>query len=52
MNIYKKQKKINNEIDVENVVIKDYNKSIDSIVEKIQKLESWNEFIEFTPLKI
>jgi len=40
-------KKINNEIDVKNAVIKDYNKSIDSIIEKIQKLERWNDFIEF-----
>ena len=42
-----KTKKINNEIDLENAVIKDYNKSIDSIIEKIQKLEKWNDFIEF-----
>lgn len=39
--------KINNEIDVENDVIKDYNKLVDSIIEKIQKLEGWNEFIVF-----
>lgn len=39
--------KINNEIDVENAVIKDYNKLVDSIIEKIQKLEGWNEFIVF-----
>jgi len=29
------------------VFIKDYNKSIDSIVEKIQMLESWEDFIVF-----
>ena len=40
-------KKINTEIDVENAVIKDYNNSIDSIIEKIYKLERWNDFIEF-----
>jgi len=40
-------KKINNEIDVENAIIKDYNKLVDCIIEKIQKLERWNEFIEF-----
>ena len=39
--------KINNDIDIENAVIKDYNKSIDSIVEKIKKLESWDDFIVF-----
>lgn len=39
--------KINNEIDVENAVIKDYNKLIDSIIEQIQKLEGWDEFIVF-----
>lgn len=39
--------KINNEIDIENTVIKDYNKLVDSIIEKIQKLEGWNEFIVF-----
>ena len=39
--------KINNEIDVENAVIKDYNKLVGSVIEKIQKLESWNEFIVF-----
>jgi hypothetical protein len=40
-------KKINNEIDAENIIIKNYNKSVDSIIEKIQKLEKWNDFIEF-----
>jgi hypothetical protein len=40
-------KKINNEIDVENAVIKDYNKLVDDSIEKIQKLEGWNEFIVF-----
>lgn len=39
--------KINNDIDIENSVIKDYNKTIDSIVEKIKKLESWDDFIVF-----
>jgi len=39
--------KINNEIDVENAAIKDYNNLVDSIIEKIQKLEGWNEFIVF-----
>lgn len=39
--------KINNEIDFENAVIKDYNKLVDSIIEKIQNLEGWNEFIVF-----
>lgn len=40
-------KKIINEIDVENAIIKDCNKLVDSIIEKIQKLERWNDFIEF-----
>lgn len=40
-------KKINNEIDLENDIIKDYNNLVDSIIEKIQKLERWNDFIEF-----
>jgi hypothetical protein len=40
-------KKIYNEIDAENIIIKNYNKSVDSIIEKIQKLEKWNDFIEF-----
>jgi uncharacterized protein YjhX (UPF0386 family) len=39
--------KIINEIDVENAIIKDYNKLVDCIIEKIQKLERWNDFIEF-----
>jgi hypothetical protein len=40
-------KKINNEIDAENIIIKNYNKLVDSIIEKMQKLEKWNDFIEF-----
>ena len=40
-------KKINDDIDNENALIKDYNKSVDNTIEKIQKLESWNQFIEF-----
>lgn len=50
INIYEylqETKKINNNIDVENVIIIDYNKSIDIIIEKIQNLENWNDFIEF-----
>jgi len=43
--------KINNDIDHENFLIQDYNKSVDNIIEKIQKLESWNEFIEFEEIK-
>ena len=39
--------KINNDVDIENDVIKKYNVVIDSIIEKIQKLKKWNEFIEF-----
>jgi hypothetical protein len=39
--------KINNDIDNENTIIKNYNKLVDSIIEKIQKLERWDEFIEF-----
>lgn len=39
--------KINNEIDDENYAIKQYNKLIDSTIEKIIKLKNWNEFIEF-----
>lgn len=40
-------KKINNEIDAENIIIKNYNKSVYSLIEKIEKLEKWNDFIEF-----
>lgn len=40
-------KKINNEIDIENATIKNYNKKVDSIIEKIHKLEKWNDFIVF-----
>jgi hypothetical protein len=40
-------KKIINDIDVENAIIKDYNKLVDNIIEKIQKLENWNDFIVF-----
>ena len=40
-------KKIINEIDIENAIIKDYNKLVDNIIEKIQKLEDWNELVEF-----
>jgi len=40
-------KKIINKVDVENAIIKDYNKLVDSIIEKILKLERWNDFIEF-----
>jgi hypothetical protein len=43
----KETKEISNAIDVENAIIKDYNKMVDSMIEKIQKLERWNEFIEF-----
>jgi hypothetical protein len=39
--------KINNKINLENALIKDYNKSIDIIIEKIQKLKRWDDFIEF-----
>ena len=35
------------EVDNENAIIKDYNKLVDSTIEKIQKLERWNDFIEF-----
>ena len=44
-------KKINNEIDVENAIIKDYNKLVDCIIEKIQKLEKWEEYILFEGIK-
>lgn len=40
-------KKIINEIDGENAIIKDYNNLVDSIIEKIKKLKRWDEFIEF-----
>ena len=39
--------KINSEIDTENDVIKDYNMLVDSIIEQINRLEEWDEFIEF-----
>lgn len=39
--------KIKHEIDIENAGIKDYNKKIDIVVEKIKNLESWNDFVDF-----
>lgn len=39
--------KIKHEIDIENAGIKDYNKKIDIVVEKIKNLESWDDFVEF-----
>jgi len=48
MNEYLQQtKKIYNDIDDENTIIKNYNIMIDSIIEKINKLEKWEDFIEF-----
>lgn len=40
-------KKINNEIDCENTEIKRYNVLVDIIIEKINKLNRWYEFVEF-----
>jgi hypothetical protein len=40
-------KRINNDIDVENALIKDYTEMVDSIIEKILLLERWDDFIEF-----
>lgn len=42
--------KIKHEIDIENAGIKDYNKKIDIVVEKIKNLESWDDFVEFVRL--
>ena len=39
--------KIKHEIDIENAGIKDYNKKIDIVVEKIKNLESWDDFVVF-----
>jgi hypothetical protein len=39
-NIYK-------EIDEQNIIINDYNDKIDTIIEQINKLEKWDDFIEF-----
>jgi hypothetical protein len=39
--------KIKTKVNLENAVIKNYNNMVDSIIEKIQKLEKWNSFIEF-----
>ncbi len=39
--------KINNDVDIENDVIKKYNVVVDHIIEKIQKLERWHDYIEF-----
>jgi hypothetical protein len=44
-------KKINNDIDIENISIKDYNKLVDDIIRRIQTLEKWNDFIEFEGTK-
>ena len=43
----KETKKIINEIDIDNAIIKYYNELVDSIIEKIKKLEDWNDFVEF-----
>jgi hypothetical protein len=44
-------KKINNDIDIENILIKDYNKLVDDIIKRIQTLEKWNDFVEFEGIK-
>lgn len=43
----KETEKIIAEIDIENKIIKEYNQLVDSVIEKIQKLERWSDFIEF-----
>ena len=43
--------KIYNAIDIKNAAIKDYNKRIDEIVEKIKNLESWDDFVAFEGIK-
>ena len=43
----KETKKIINEIDIDNAIIKYYNELVDSIIEKIKKLEDWDDFVEF-----
>ena len=43
--------KINNDIDIENYKIRNYNKTVDSVVENIKKLESWDDFIVFEEKK-
>ena len=40
-------KKIYNEIDAENTIIEKYNNTVKSVIERIQKLEKWNDFVEF-----
>ncbi len=40
-------KKLNNEVDRENSIINEYNIIIDSVIEKIKKLEKWDDFIVF-----
>jgi len=43
--------KIKTEIDNDNDMTKDYNKLVDSIIEQIERLGKWKEFIEFEGLK-
>jgi hypothetical protein len=43
----KETDKIYNIINTENAIIRAYNASVDNVIEKIKKLEKWDEFIEF-----
>ncbi len=40
-------KKINNKIDNDNIAINNYNNLVNSIIKKIEKLETWDQFVEF-----
>jgi len=43
--------KIKNKIDAENAEIQNYNIMVDDVIDKIQKLEKWDNFIEFESKK-
>lgn len=39
--------KINRDIDIENDIIENYNKEVDDIIDKIKRLENWDDFVVF-----
>jgi len=47
----KKTKMIIDEINKNNTEIKKYNLSVNNIIDKIKKLQKWNDFIEFNGIK-
>ena len=44
-------KQINYDINIENIAIKNYNNLVHEMIEKINGLQKWNDFIEFEGIK-